>query len=398
MRMDNLPVDFDTQAIVIGGGPSGAWAAEHLARRGIRTVLLEAGGQDTQKLCSGLLNTEGQRALGCKLPQHLRRLPFEPQLEFHDLDNRLRLRYAPRYWNMDRPSFDAWLRERAAEAGADLQYRRRVGRVELSNDGVTVLTSAGSLKAKIAIDATGWKALGRRLTAGAGIRSVAGGTPTPAKVPHIHAFQGVVESNLPEASMWAVFVSGITPYYGWLVPKGGGQFLLGAGFPQGAGSTRRSGEAAEQTDSNPWGKLDYIFERIDQLGYKAVPLDEKPEGTPITTITSTSQLWWGSGRLFTVGESSAMVSPSSGDGIHFGLEHAHALADELIGCSAFNGNTPSELHQAVASKVERRLRSSIGELRFNCLKSRVAAKTFTRGIAARLLPLYLRRPVERIAM
>lgn len=380
-------MDFDAQAAVIGGGPSGAWAAEHLARLGVTTVLLEVGGEDTQKLCSGLLNTEGQRALGCELPQSVRRLPFEPKLEFHDIDNHLRLRYAPRYWNMDRPGFDAWLRERAADAGADVQYGRRVSRIELHDGGVTLLTSAGPLNAKVVIDATGWRALARRQHGnGAG------------KAPHVHAFQGVVESNLPEDSMWAVFVSEVTPYYGWLVPKGGGQFLLGAGFPRGAESTRRSAEAAEHTDSDPWRKLDYIFERIDRLGYKAVPLDEKPEGTPITTITSTAQLWWGAGRLFTVGEAAGMVSPSSGDGIHFGLEHAHALAEELVSCAAFNGAGSSDLHRVVASKVERRLKSSLGELRFNCIKSRVAAKSFSRGIAARLLPLYLRRPVERIAM
>jgi flavin-dependent dehydrogenase len=222
----------------------------------------------------------------------------------------------------------------------------------------------------------------------------------------VHAFQGIVEIDLPEDSMWAVFESGITPYYGWLVPKGEGQFLLGAGFPQGADATRR--EAVGQTllsaserngrqvclphQIDPWAKINYLVGYIEQLGHRVRVVDDKPEGCPITTITTTDQLWWGKGRLFPVGEAAGMVSPSSGDGIHFGLEHASALADELVSAGAFNGAS-ADLHQRVTGTVRKRLRASITELRFNCLKSKVASKPFSRGIAARLLPLYLRRPV-----
>jgi flavin-dependent dehydrogenase len=197
--------------------------------------------------------------------------------------------------------------------------------------------------------------------------------------------------------MWAVFKSNVTPYYGWLVPKGCGRFLLGAGFPQGADSTRREGDSAQRTDADPWGKLAYLLDGIEKLGHKVRFVDAKPEGTPITTITSTAQLWWGCGRLFTVGEAAGMVSPSSGDGIHFGLAHAHALAEELVQAGAFKG-AASELYQLVTHKVLRRLTGALSELRFNCFKSRVASKPFIRAIAARLLPLYLRRPVERIAL
>src|SRR5688572_29699566 len=63
----------DFAVIVIGGGPAGARTAELIARRGASVLLLEAEGPDVDNLCSGLLNAEGQHALGCELPAHVRR-------------------------------------------------------------------------------------------------------------------------------------------------------------------------------------------------------------------------------------------------------------------------------------------------------------------------------------
>jgi hypothetical protein len=70
---------------------------------------------------------------------------------------------------------------------------------------------------RICIDATGWRALSRKLM------HAAAGSQVSRAIPHIHAFQGSIESDLPQGSMWAVFDSRETSYYGWLVPKGEGR-------------------------------------------------------------------------------------------------------------------------------------------------------------------------------
>jgi choline dehydrogenase-like flavoprotein len=62
--VDNPRVLPDVQVAVVGGGPAGARAAELLARAGAEVLLLESGGPDVENLCSGLLNREGQMALG----------------------------------------------------------------------------------------------------------------------------------------------------------------------------------------------------------------------------------------------------------------------------------------------------------------------------------------------
>jgi geranylgeranyl diphosphate/geranylgeranyl-bacteriochlorophyllide a reductase len=384
----NLRVSLDCQVLILGGGPAGARTAELLARGGADVLLLEAEGPNVDNLCSGLLNAEGQAALGCHLPEHVRREPYTPQLEFHDADNRLRYRYSPGYWNMDRASFDAWLRERAAAAGAAVDYNRRASRIEPRGDHAMALVGGNEIRARVIIDATGWRALARRQL---------GDT---SKAPHVHAFQGTVTSDLPEGSMWAVFRSAVTPYYGWLVPKGEGRFLLGAGFPQGAGQTRRTGAAAAVTDADPWGKLRYLLDYIEGFGAQLTPVDGHPLGCPITTISKVAQLWWGTGPVLPVGEAAGLVSPSSGDGIHFCLEHAAALSGALLRSGTLQNTSPigEAEHAALTADVKGHLRAALGELRFNCVKAKVAANARTRAVAARLLPVYLRRPVERLKL
>ncbi len=405
-----VAAQYDCQVLVLGGGPAGARAAALLAQAGVDVLLLEAEGPDVDNLCSGLLNREGQAALGCELPGHVRRRPFEPRLEFHDRDNHLRRRYDPGYWNMDRPVFDAWLRECAAEAGSRIEYHRRARKVSRGPDGIVVQVGSDTLRPRVLIDATGWRALSRKLLlsgrAGEEGAPARDGSATAADQPErsapvVHAFQGTVSCDLAEDAMWAVFESDVTPYYGWLVPKGEGRFLLGAGFPQGAAHTRREGDAALCSDAQPWGKLDFVLEQVDAAGGHTRLVDDKPLGCPITTITSISQLWWGRGLIFPIGEAAGLVSPSSGDGIHFSLEHANALSRSLLSSGVLDNNSAaglsdSEQHAGILNEVHSQLHAALAELRFNCFKAQVAARPFWRGLAARAMALYLRRPVEQL--
>jgi flavin-dependent dehydrogenase len=282
---------------------------------------------------------------------------------------------------MDRPSFDRWLRELAGEAGATVEYNKRVSRVTPLNGGVELKVNGEVLRARIAVDATGWRALSRRQLGGA-------------KPQQVHAFQGTAEIDLPDDSMWAVFDSTATPFYGWIVPKGNGRFLLGAGFSVGAEGTR-------DAHDDPWAKLAVFTDYLQQRGHTVRPLDKKPLGSPVTTPQHMHELWWGKAGVFPAGEAAGLVSPSSGDGISFCLQSARALADTLIGADinalhfGSEGLAPDE-HARLAAEYRRRLKPALSEIRFNMLKAWTAARPGPRAIAARLLPLYLRRPVEKL--
>ena len=373
----------DTDLLIIGGGPSGARSAALLSAQGYSTVLLEAGDIDNDVLCSGLLNPEAQEALGMEVPEHVARDPLRPMLEYRDLDSGERLKYDPRYVNTSRPAFDRWLRELAAEAGADLRYETRAGRI--SHDGRVVnveCRSAGrreSIAARLVLDCSGWRAVSRRQFGNG------------SSAPYVHAFQGTVESDLPEGSMWAVFDAKLTDYYAWIVPKGGGKFLLGAGFRPGVDETREQAE-------DPWEKLGPLIDYIRGIGHSIELLDNKPLGSPITTPEANGQLWWGVPGVLPLGEAAGMVSPSSGDGISFCLQCANAVSDAIAlrGLPQWTARTGGgEGWRNFVSDVRRNLRPALTELRFNAFKAWTASQPAIRHAALRLLPIYLRRPVER---
>jgi geranylgeranyl reductase len=370
----------DYQVVVAGGGPAGAWAARRLALSGLAVLELEAEGPDVDVLCSGLLNRESRQALGLEVPAHVLREPNRPLLEFHDADNRLRRRYDPGYLNTHRPLFDAWLRELAAEAGTEVRYNCRARSIATGDGLARVTTADGDVSAWFVIDATGWRALSRKLS-------------TAPRAPQLHAFQGTVRANLPAAAMWAIYRSDVTPFYGWVVPKGDGEFLLGAGFAIGHGSTRD--QAAD-----PWSKLAPFADYLRTTGATFEYVDHKPRGSPITCIASLSDLWWGEGRVFTAGEAAGMVSPSSGDGISYSLQSAEAVAKSLIRELAAPAGDLQDWDRNRRARAETNARSAMApalrELRFNCLKARVAASPLWRRLSTPMLPVYLRRRVERL--
>jgi flavin-dependent dehydrogenase len=367
----------DTEIAVIGGGPAGSMSAGLLARAGFDVRILEAEGPDNDVLCSGLLNPEARLALGVEPPAHVLRRPFAPALQYHDRDNHLRLSYDPHYLNTSRPAFDAWLRESAEAAGARISYHCRVGRIRHDEQGILLSTTSGELCCRIMLDCTGWRALSRKQS-------------TREAAPHVHAFQGTIEADLPPDSMWAVFDSALTDYYAWIVPKGEGRFLAGAGYLRNAAVTR------DQADA-PWSKLERLLEYLAELGYEARLLDAKPLGSPITTPTSMRQLWWGERGVLPVGEAAGMVSPSSGDGISFCLQGGIAIAAALSQYRhELTGPVSPALHRRIVWRYLRGMSPALSELRFNIVKARVAADPGLRSLAVRLLPLLLRRPVRRL--
>lgn len=335
-------------------------------------MLVEAGPENNEVLCSGLLNREAQTALGEEFPASVARKPFRPQLEYHDCDNKFRLRFDPDYINMDRPGFDAWLREKAQSSGARVIYNCRAASISSKDKARVTSTSRGEIKSRFVVDASGWRSLSRKML---------GGQSAPA----IHAFQGLAAIDLPDDAMWAMYISYATPFYGWIVPKGGGMFLLGSGFQIGAKATRGQHD-------NPWSKLGPFIEYIQSRGHKVVLLTPKPHGSPITCIKGLGNLWWGGDYVFPVGEAAGMVSPSSGDGISYCLQGARAVADSL---AAFhNGNYPG--HGQIASQIRAKLKPAMRELRFNCFKAWAASNPATRKMAAAFLPYFLYKPVTRL--
>jgi geranylgeranyl reductase family protein len=117
--------------IVIGAGPAGASAAFHLAHRGRDVVLLERQSPGRSKPCGGGMAASVQRwfpfDLSPVVDQVIRQVRFTWMLEDPVLAN---LPGEAPFWIVRRSNLDAFLAERAAEAGATLRHSTAVQTVQ----------------------------------------------------------------------------------------------------------------------------------------------------------------------------------------------------------------------------------------------------------------------------
>lgn len=374
--------------MIIGAGPAGARAAWHLARAGWRVLLLEAGTADRVKLCGGLLHPLAQRELDCSLPASVLRLQDKPPLEYHDLDNRVRWRLQPGYAIIHRGAFDAWLREAAAAAGAELRCGWRVHSLRQFDGGHELDTSCGPVRAGCVIDASGWRALTRRLLCGEAWG--AHGRP-------LVAVQGRITADLPPDAMWALYHSRATRFYAWLIPQGRGEFLLGAGFFTGTPGVSATHPAAPAA----WALLTPFLAHLQERSARVTITGGKPQGCPITIIRGLRELWWGREGVYPIGEAAGLVSPASGGGIHYALAHARALATALLETGPTRRGTAQarptrQQCAAVALRSRELLAPQLARLRWSCLKAGIAARPAQRAVAAQLLPLLQQGPAVRI--
>jgi geranylgeranyl reductase family protein len=136
--------------IIIGGGPAGAFCAEQLAREGFSCTLLERSKPYRYKSCGGGISFEGsqitpppssiiQRKIVCGRiysPHHAVEVGSDKE---------------PGY-TVYRTEYDQWLRERAEEQGAQIQYGEEVRKVNLA---IPTVKTTRELKSRVVVGAFG---------------------------------------------------------------------------------------------------------------------------------------------------------------------------------------------------------------------------------------------------
>lgn len=150
-------------AAVLGGGPAGAAAAIALARAGVRTVVVHRDEGEGFRVGEGLpptarpllrdLGVIDRFDAGGHLPSYGNESAWgSPALMSTDF-----IRHRHGYgWHLDRPAFDAMLRDAAACNGADIIACERVATAERDDHGWTItLAGADKIRARFVIDATG---------------------------------------------------------------------------------------------------------------------------------------------------------------------------------------------------------------------------------------------------
>jgi len=297
--------------IVVGGGPSGSFAASKLARLGANVRVYEEHSKiGLPSHCAGHLNIRGLKRLGIHpLPVEIVENTFRGAAFYSPAGKRFSVRLAsPVTCAVDRALFDKYLAERAQDAGAEYCLDSRVESLMLRDNvvkGVTI-RQQGKIEnrpAKIVIDAEG---ISSRILRQTGLQG-------PSKEMLVNGVEAEAENvrdtqfDTVEVFLGADYAPGL---YAWLIPKKDGKAKVGL-----AAKTRNPKELLQKlVAKHPVASRQLAKAKIDKITVHPITL-----GGPIPKAYSHGFL--------TVGDAASQVKSTTGGGVIFGMTCATVAAE-----------------------------------------------------------------------
>lgn len=289
-------------AFVVGGGPSGATAAEDLARAGLRVALLDRDGRI--KPCGGAIPPRLIKDFD--IPDYLVVAKIKTARMISPTGRAVDIHIEGGYVGMvDREDFDAFLRDRARMVGAD----RLTGtflRVERDAAGTHVVwreKASGQeqrSKCRVVIGADGAKS-------GVARAEVPGGD----SIPYVIAYHEIIKAPAANAGYDplrcdVIYDGQISPdFYGWVFPHGD-KASVGMGTEDGAVDLKKA-----TADLRAMAGLT----DCETIRREGAPIPLKPLDR------------WDNGRdVVLAGDAAGVVAPSSGEGIFYAMAGGRAAA------------------------------------------------------------------------
>jgi len=314
-----------SEAVVVGGGPVGSFAAWNLSRLGVETTVFEEHTEiGVPSHCAGHLSIRSLRNLGLyPLPDGIVENTFSAATFHSPEDTAFSVRLErPVTCALNRELFDKFLAEKAEAAGAHYRMGSRVRSLILDEGFVKGVNiehegEAESVEAKVVVDAEG---VSSRFVKEAGLAAPQGSCIVNAVEAEVENVRNL-ETNAVEVFLGKEYAPG---FYGWIMP-----------LPN---ETAKVGLAAKT--GNPKDLLQRLMfkhpvaskllkgSRVRQLSFHPITL-----GGPIAKTYTNGFL--------AVGDAASQVKPTTGGGVIFGLTCAQIAAETAF--EAIRRNDVSEI-------------------------------------------------------
>jgi geranylgeranyl reductase len=294
--------------IVIGGGPSGATAADDLALRGWKVLLLDRQGRT--KPCGGAIPPRLIKDF--EIPDHLLVAKARCARMISPRDHKVDIPIENGFVGMvNRDSFDEWLRERARSHGAT-RMRGSFSKITRDSDGVARVHISNpsdaaadntSLRARFIVGADGAKSEVARQT-------IEGAERTK----YVFAYHEIVRAangqpNYDPDRCDVYYRGSLSPdFYGWVFPHGD-TMSIGTGSADKGFSLRSAVARLRETAG---------LQQVETLRREGAPIPMKPLPK------------WDNGRdIVLAGDAAGVVAPASGEGIYYAMACGRMAADAV---------------------------------------------------------------------
>ncbi len=295
--------------VVVGGGPSGATAAEDLARSGHSVALLDKDGRI--KPCGGAIPPRAIADFAIPDDQLVAKVSTARMIS--PTGRRVDIPIENGFVGMvDREHFDPFLRERAVAAGA----------TRITGTYQSILRDEGGTHVVYRDKATGERRqIATRLVIGAdGARSNVGKHEVPGaeKIPYVIAYHEIIEAPAPGTTAYdagrcdVIYDGAISPdFYGWVFPHGG-QASVGMGTEV-PGTDLKAATAALRAAAG--------LAHCRTIRREGAPIPLRPLDR------------WDNGRdVVLAGDAAGVVAPSSGEGIYYAMFGGRVAASAAAAC------------------------------------------------------------------